>query len=83
MYKSLSNRLTDIQSNLGMQETSQTDGGPQASRQVDTKDRTKAVLYSYSGVNTLPSSDILTNVLSKHPDVFFIDEPLRYRKLHY
>lgn len=36
--------------------------------------RTKAVLYSYLGIENLPHGDAITQLLRNHPDVYYIHQ---------
>lgn len=78
MYKSLSTRLARIQTELGLDENQLETSAQTAPRVASVKGRTEAILYSYYGIDTLPSGDILSDVLANHPDIFYMDRPLKY-----
>lgn len=44
----------------------------------DDGEKTKIVIYSYTGIEELPSGDMIQDILSQHPDVFFLHQPTKY-----
>lgn len=80
MYRSLSDRLENVASNLGLQENDITKTQVQTAlraRRIEGE-RTQAVIYSYYGVDSLPSSDMISDVLEGLPSVLYVKKPLRY-----
>ena len=45
--------------------------------QQDVRDQIKLIVYSYPGVEALPLGDLISEVLSEHPEIFYISNPAR------